>query len=882
MKITNDSFLNNLLVANTLTIPVRSSPVLTGFPGQIYASYTGSILNLYFYNGVIDVPLSGAVPSLILAGAVSGEILLSAPSDVSTYDLVFPANVGVDGYILQSDVSGATATLNWVPPNRLDGATSGNIQLAAPAVVPTNYTLVYPDSVGTNGYILKSTVSGATSTLDWVPPNRLDGVGGNIQLTAPPILSTTSYTIVFPGSNTSTDGYILKSAVSPGISTLSWVPPNRLDGSGGNVQLAASTSPTTSYSIVFPANVGTDRYILRSAVSGTVATMSWIPPNRLDGTTVGSGNIQLAAPATVPTSYTIVYPNSVGTTGSFLQSAVSGTTATLSWTTSVGGSNIGMAYITTGGNDGTGTGSISSPYATLQTAYNAGFRSFYIGAEVLIGNTMLSISKNSMGEETLNFYGAGPTVSNVQFINVTYQSGSQQLNIFSDMSVNLGNINLYGSSYVPSMNLVCHNCKAANITSQGGANANSGTMTLYAVKLTGSVQSNGGPGDAGVYGGSTGTMSITDCDIGGSVSVNGGAGGAGNNGSNEGDPGSSGGSGGSTGTVTIVNSNIASNVDVYAGSGGNGGYGVYQSFGDGGYGGDGGSGGYVNSVNIKSSQISGTVNLNAGSGSYGGDGGYSDYYNGGYGGSGGSGGYVDPASIILCDIAGDVNVNSGSGSYGGTGGYTNDYNFSGYYGGSGGSSGSGSYINTLNINLCKISGGVYLTAGSGSSGGYGGTANNAGYGGNGGNGGNGDSIYGAVISECQITNSVTHLNGSGGSAGDGGSGAWGSGSTGSSGSAGSGYYTPMEVTNTNITSGGISWNSGSGGYPSFPEGYGGYLNVKQSYVYGNFDTYSNSGNSYYGYIYLYNITSPTDRGSITNVQYLATFGCVLNNVWYEL
>lgn len=187
--------------------------------------------------------------------------------------------------------------------------------------------------------------------------------------------------------------------------------------------------------------------------------------------------------------------------------ATSGTAAT--WQTPSGGggaiSEANVAYINSGGNDTTGTGTIGAPYLTLQEAFNDGFRIFDLGTG--------SYSLTTAGTVTLYVRGRGFGSTSV----AVTAGGALTMHDYGNRSFSCA-ANTRGIAGAPAFACTLYGvsgttayANGANGIVEGQAGADGAAVTIYGPCTWATVDASGGSGSGDVEmagGGNGGSITL--------------------------------------------------------------------------------------------------------------------------------------------------------------------------------------------------------------------------------------------------------------------------------------------------------------------------------------------------------------------------------------
>jgi hypothetical protein len=296
-------------------------------------------------------------------GVGTFSITLQAPTLVGNITLTWPSALPISGTIglLESDSNGI---MTWTNSPTFDsplfktsiriedpGIGTNYVSLQAPITLFASYSITLPSAVGAAGKLLKTTDN--AGTLDWTTSTRLDNLT-DAEITQ--LENINANTI-----SSAQWGYIsaLDQSIASGDSP-TWVSPLfktsvRLEdpGVGANYITLGAPTLTSSYSLVLPnALPSTGAFgVLESNDTGALTwTNSPVFDSplfktsiRLEDPGVGANYITLGAP-TLAFSYSLVFPNVVGTTGKILKTTDGA--GTLAWTTNTRLDNLTDTEIT--------------------------------------------------------------------------------------------------------------------------------------------------------------------------------------------------------------------------------------------------------------------------------------------------------------------------------------------------------------------------------------------------------------------------------------------------------------------------------------------------------------------------------------------------------
>lgn len=243
-----------------------------------------------------------------------------------------------------------------------------------------------------------------------------------------------------------------------------------------------------------------------------------------------------------------------------------------------------MAFVyAASGNDTSGAvGDPTKPFATIQSAYNAGAKNFSILG--MVGDLLLGSS------ESLAFFGVNAatskigTISCIQGVGYANLRGNgrdmvsiDQITFTGDAGITGPTLGIDGTQGVSSPDFALYGVSITAITLAGGSGGAGSTGT------TDPGSGEGSAGGGGGNGGGVGNVSLYDCSLHGVISLTGGDGGGGGTGGDAGSTynsagqGGAGGSGGSSGSVYLSRTHVLATFIVQTagqpGTGGTGGSG---------------------------------------------------------------------------------------------------------------------------------------------------------------------------------------------------------------------------------------------------------------------------------------------------------------------
>lgn len=283
--------------------------------------------------------------------------IVSNDLDLEINGLKLNGSTGTEGQVLTSTGSGAPvwSTVSGGSGEGTSGTTTNSLTITLNGIstsfngsIERNLTLYAPTSAGTNGYILQSNGSGAPS---WVDASSIGGGGSGFSLTlnGNSVSSATIYAPTTAGS----DGYLLQSegtgnaptwrqvsdsSSASALTSSSTAIPTVRDIYNGLPYINGSHSYTRSTYIYAPISVGTSGQILQSDGSGAPI---WVDPSNIggggsNGTTTEFLNITLngadyAFNGSTERNLSFYAPTSAGTDGYLLFS--NGTGKSPTWST---------------------------------------------------------------------------------------------------------------------------------------------------------------------------------------------------------------------------------------------------------------------------------------------------------------------------------------------------------------------------------------------------------------------------------------------------------------------------------------------------------------------------------------------------------------------